>query len=549
LDKAKRFKSYAHPEAPFLSAKAVWDHLLPALNSEVIALQEVKEIDPQVFSHFAKLYQLQSRLQPEVLRRILIYQHQQYPWLTIDQKLSYEDLALFGFHTAVDWFGHNFVDLVSQFILNAAVVAEEKGYQVSLEEAKGDLIHHFQEAMKRLAEAKINPDTSFHSHLRMLGFDERSAAESWRKVLLFRRYFRDVGDASFVDRLPYRDFAEFARETAVVQKYEWPIRIKDGQDLAALQFYIKTVSAKKKGNLPVAFLPVEEVEKKAPDLVQTTYSAQVAQVSVAQVGLRAPLKEVLDWEEANWARLKKEFSLPDAATREERFKILERINPKMRAQIDALARVALVSSHPEWVQEALAVAPLTEKTWAMAGSAEPTLSEEGKFFRIENIKTVKEKHILSFDQAREVLNKLVKAEGEYSKEKNPLVFAAKEAIAALQKNREDGEWLQTGSDLLLDQFKLRRKEQAIQRTSKEEWMKEEAFLMLPDLWSPIHVSDDGEIAFFYLQEKRKAPEPILEQLNFGKETLAADAQKFVAERLIKNFKKKNAIVIPAQKEE
>ena len=36
-------------------------------------------------------------------------------------------------------------------------------------------------------------------------------------------------------------------------------------------------------------------------------------------------------------------------------------------------------------------------------------------------------------------------------------------------------------------------------------MKEQAFMMLPDLWSPIHVADDGQIVFFYYQEKKANP--------------------------------------------
>ena len=80
-------------------------------------------------------------------------------------------------------------------------------------------------------------------------------------------------------------------------------------------------------------------------------------------------------------------------------------------------------------------------------------------------------------------------------------------------------------------------------------MKEQAFLMLPDFWSPIHVADHGEIAFFYLQEKKTNSVPILDQLAFGKETLAADAKAYAAERWLQVVKKKNAIVLPVQKED
>jgi hypothetical protein len=552
LEKAKRYKPYAHPEAPFLSAKAVWDHFIPELNAEITALQTQSEAAPSVFSRLAKLYQFQSRLQPEMLRQILIYQHRQYSWLTMDQRLSYEDLSLFGFHSASDWFGHNFVDLVSEFILNAAVAAEEKGYRVSLEEAKGDLIHRFQESMQKLAEAKAKHEISFNNHLRTLGFDEKSAAEVWRRVLLFRRYFHDVGGAAFVDKLPYKDFAEYAKETAIVHTYKWPLSIQTAQDLAEFQFYIKAVCPKGKESLPTAILPVDEIEKKFPQLVRRTFRAQVAEVPKKQIALRASIKQVWDWQtdDANWAQLRKEFSLPDAATHEERFNVLERLDPVKRSQADAWSRDKIVDQNPIWVEEALAAAPRNEKIWTVSGNEEPLLRTEGVYTKVENLEMVKDRHVLAFAEAREVLSKLVPAaEGELEKGKNPFAAASKEALAALQKDREDPRWIQSGEDPLLDQFKLERKEEAILRTSKEDWMKEQAFLMLPDLWSPIHVADNGEIVFFYLQEKKTNPAPILDQLAFGKETLAADAKAYAAEKLLKVVKKKHAIVIPIQKED
>lgn len=379
LDKAKRYRPYAHPDAPFLSAKAIWEHLLPPLNQQLAALQEEKEATPAVFAHLVKLYALQSQLQPETLRRILMYQHQQYPWLTIDQRLAYEDMALFGFHSVSDWFGHDFVDLVSQFIVNVAEVAERKGYQVSLEEAKGDLLHHFIETNEKLTQAKAKPETNFHQHLRLLGFDERSAAEVWRKVLLFRRYFQEIGEATFVDRLPFKDFAEYAQEAAVVVKYEWPVALRTAQDLANYTFYVKAVSPKKKGALPAAFLSVEEVEKKYPTLVQTTYRAKVAETTKKQVGLRASLKEIWAWQQKNWDQVSAELSLPERATREERFTFLQRLDPKKRAAIDDFVRERLVEENPAWIEEALAALPLREKVWKVAGQENPSLRAEGTY--------------------------------------------------------------------------------------------------------------------------------------------------------------------------
>ncbi len=551
LQKAKRFKPYVHPAADFLSAKNIWDHLAPDLNLELASLQGQAEASFAVFSSLERLYQLQSRLQPEMLRQILIYQHRQYPSLPVDQRLSYEDLSLFGFHTASDWFGHHFVDLISEFILNAAAAAEQKGYRVSLQEATGDLIHIFQESSQKLSRPKSDIPMNFHSHLASLGLNEKSASELWRKVLLFRRYFQDIGEAAFVDQLPYKDFAKYAKEEAVVQVHSWPVSINSAEDLAAFQFYIKAVCPKQKEGLPTAVLSADEVEKKYPQLVQTTYRADVAEVTKKQIALKASLKQVWDWQTSDeqWPLLKKEFSLSSATNKEERFKILEKLDSLKRSQIDAWSREKIVDQNPSWVQEALAAAPKKEKTWTVSGNEEPVLRSDGVFYLVENQAPLGPKRVLTFHEALPVLSKQISlSDSSYDKEKNPFAMAAKEALIALQKNRDDPRWIQSGLDPLLDQFKLSRKEQSISRSSKEEWMKEKAFIMLPDFWSPIHVADNGQISFFYLQEKKVNPAPILDQLLLGKQTLAADAKAYVAERLLKVVKTKKAIVIPVQKD-
>jgi hypothetical protein len=520
LQKIKRFKSYVHPEAPFLSAKGVWDHFLPEMAPQIEALQKEKAATPDLFEKLSSLYLCQARLHPEVLRRILIHQHQQYPWLTVDQRLSHEDLSLFGFHTPADWFGKTFIDLAAQFILNGAAIAESKGYTVSMEEAKGDLLRQ--------------------------GLEERTAPEIWRKVLLFRKYFQDVGGAAFVDTLPYKDFAEFAKEVAVVQKYSWPIRLKNGQDLAAFKLYVDTVCKKGKTLLPTEFLSVEEVEKKNPELVATVYKAKVAEVNRKEVALKPTMKEVWEWQMSHWPQLKKKFSLADAEGRENRFALLEQLSPKQRGEIDAFTRQCLVDENPTWIEEALAQAPLVEKSWSVSGKEEPTLKKEGFSFRIEQLEVIEPKHILTFEKARPFLKP---EKGEYADQKNPFFLAASEALKVLSQNPEDSQWVQSGTDPLRDQFKLERRQIEVTRNSGEDWMHEQPFFMMPNLWSPAHVAGNGEVEFFYLQERKTESAPILEQLTLGKETLSADAKLFVAERLLQKIRSKNAIQIPLQGEE
>lgn len=532
LEKAKRFKPYQHSQMPFISAAAVWDHFYPEVNQW---LEEIKKEGN--FSLLSKLYQAQAKCHPELLRKILMIQCQQMASLPQDPRLYSTDLALFGFHTPSDWFGRTFVDVVAQFILNAADAAERKGYSVTREEALGDLAYHFNTAMKNAGENKPN----FTQYLQHLGFDEKSASETWRKVLLFRRYFQDAGNAVFTDRLPQKDLSEFAQQTAVVKAYSWPIRLANSEEIGQFTAYAKAVCPNFRN-----VLSVEEVEKNNPDLVETTYRVQVASIPKMQLALRAPLKEVWEWEMQNWKKLKEQFAfLPSVESRDERFSALEKLSLAQRNEVDKFVRLKLLEQNPAWVDEALASAEFKEKTFYVT-KGDPVVILQNQYkdavYRIQNLEKIEEKHILPFSKARMILPKEAK-EGD----KNPMAAFSEKAKTTLQKDPANQDWIQTGADPIVDQFRLIAREVEIQRTSREDWMKTLAFMMLPDQWSAIHVSDDGELSFFYLQQKKISEAPILEQLTANKELIAADAQRYLAMRLMEASKHK--IVIHKERDE
>jgi len=361
LHRIKVYKGYEHPGAPFVSAKQVWERISPAVNQLWSQLQTVEAVDPASFGQIAQIYQLQTAVPSDWLRRILVMQEQQYKqWLQPDARLRQEDLSLFGFHSLTDWFGKNFVDLMAEFIHNASIVAEENGYCVSFEEAKGDLKRIFVETRQKLQEAKYPNLYSYQDQLRMLGMDENEAVSSWQKVMLFRRYFQDLSNSNFLDQMPYTEFASVANEKAVVDLYQWPdaLKLKSGLDVLALQTYVEAVAQKSTDllSLPTRFSSVAEVEKKAPEMVATLYSAKVYAIDKREAALKAPLKEVWQFETVadTWDVLKKEFVfLQTAKTPEERFKLLNQLDPTQRSKVDSYARRLLTDKHPEWVRDAL----------------------------------------------------------------------------------------------------------------------------------------------------------------------------------------------------
>ncbi len=441
FQRVKTYHAYEHPEAPFISAKSMWQRFAPDINREWSFLQSENSCNEETFSHLVNLYQLQSALPAEWLRRVLVMYEQQYKWLHPDPRLRQNDLSLFGFHSLSDWFGKDFVDLMAQFVYNAAIIAEQHGYRVSLEEAKGDLKRNFAESIQRLQAAKWPIALNYKDQLRILGMDESEAATVWRKVLLFRRYFQDLGEAAFLDRLSYTEFSALAQEKAVVDLYQWPSSLKmtTATDLYSFQAYLKAIAPLGKNgllDLPSlsSLFSVAEVQKKTPELVGIEYRAKVSAVDKREASLRAPLREVWEYEtnEEAWKLLKSEFSFLQpfsAKTPEERFQILEKLGPEQRGKVDFFARRLLVDKHPEWTKESLELVEGKDTRLVLCNgkiemihiddperlgalfsqilsSPEATLSAlyhfetEEAVFRFENIEKISEPKIKTYEEAR-----------------------------------------------------------------------------------------------------------------------------------------------------
>ena len=80
-------------------------------------------------------------------------------------------------------------------------------------------------------------------------------------------------------------------------------------------------------------------------------------------------------------------------------------------------------------------------------------------------------------------------------------------------------------------------------------MNREAFLLQPGEWSPVHLSPNGEITFFFVKERVVSSEPVLEQIQFAKEALSSEAKQCFADRILEIAMKKRALSCPLRIEE
>lgn len=627
LKRAKNSSFYEHPEASFISAKAVWDRFSPSISHSLEKLKAEAEPTPSTFSHLANLYLAQSSCPPEFVRRALFYFKNQASWVQDDPYMHHADLSVLGCKTTFDWFGKNFIDAAAEFVLNGASLAKAKGYKVSFEEAKESLIQNYKSSMKKLHDMKVDISSSFQGHLSSLGLDEKRAVEAWRSVLLFRKYFEGVGSSTYLDQLTFKDFAEFANETCEVEKYHWPkeLQFQSFMDMVSFQVYLDLGFAHKNSlSLPQKELSLSDIEKRAPELVQSSYRLKYRKVSDQNVSLRATVKEILGWQlnQVNWALMVSEFPfLEHGESKEDRFKMLDRLSDEDRKRVDQFAREAWAKNNQELTDEMLqSEKPLEEEVslcskWiSLKGVSNPekflSLLEKGigndqsflKYrdektqttFLVEGIEKLEEKHFLSFksakklgimslltesylekgylqirekneekyrstngewklfssvkeEVAKDLFSSLFKSMGdklslnEYALKR--LEKASKEAFSKVEKGKEE--------DLSqsLRQFQMEKTSTTLSRKEASLWVDKEGALLPDGSLSSIVLPENGDICFFKVLKRSNSFEPNQEAFLYGKEILAQDTEKYLAEKLLEMMQQKGSVQIPIKEVE
>jgi GcvH upstream region-like protein len=368
LAKEKKYTLYSHPQARFLSVENVWNYFAPEMNAHFDALRAAQDgLDPDAFNHRVQLFLAEKRFPASTVRYILRYQEKQYNWLKPDEKLNQTDLSLFGYHTLEDWFGPNFTRLISEFIINAAILAEAQGYEVSKAEVLADLVRNtqlsYQQNLNNPNLGVTSPEEYLNEQLRRLNMDQARAIKIWRQVLLFRRYFHDAGANALVDNLMSQRMHQFAHQNVALDLYRLPssLRLANYDDLQKFEVYMRAVAKQNKSDplaLPQQFLAVAEVSKNYPELIQKRYELEVSKATQKALQARIGLRELWNWEveDQNWQVLAKQFpslGVKAAETREQRFEALDNLDATTRTIVDAYAKQAIVKSHPEWIDQAL----------------------------------------------------------------------------------------------------------------------------------------------------------------------------------------------------
>lgn len=431
------FRPYSHPQASFLSAESYWAQYMPSINRDLKAFKAKESLDKDALKLLAKLYLDQTRFPSQYLRQMLWQSQNQMQWIRRDPEIEQGDLSLFRAHSIRDWFGSNFLQVAAQFIYNSSLIAEKKGYRVSLSEAKADLYKVGYETLKLQVKEEISPEKlsqAFQTQFQIIGMSEEHAVKVWQKVLLFRKMLTDVGGSTLIDQLSLASFHQYAGESIEADVYELPdaYALKSFRDLLLIETYLDATSARKGADrllLPKEKLSVSAVEARAPELVYEKFRVEIAEVDQDMLSDLVGLKETWAWQtdSSNLKLLQKEFP-------ELKKTGLEKLDDAFRLKVDQFTRAQIVKSHPKWLQEQLANASTEEKTIYLS-LAEGSLPFVGKVDRKKlsaRLKSESEITSISFDDKHTYRIKVLeKPEGK--------------AILTLEEAKEQGTL-----DLLLD---------------------------------------------------------------------------------------------------
>jgi GcvH upstream region-like protein len=363
----RAFKPYVHPKAPFISAKGVWNWVSADFVHHLEVLQQGGDpLGSKEFQSRVDLYLAERQLPAPYLAQLLWRQQMQYEWLEKDESIGFLDLSLFGYHSLDDWFGPKFSRLIAEFIYNAAIVAEEKGYRVSKEEAWANLVKNgeasFQEMSRAQMTTALSPNEYVAAQLRKMGMDSYQATKIWQKVMLFRRMFHDVANSQLVEPRTLMLPNAWASEYVEGEQYRLAkaLHFSDALNLAEFELYLAATSKSPKNDLlpPQEPLEASEIAKTHPELVEKRYVVTIKQADLKGIESSISFRDTLEWETQpeNFKLLKKEFAdlgIQEGSTLEARVAALDSLPDMMRQRVDTFSRKQIAKGKPEWIENAL----------------------------------------------------------------------------------------------------------------------------------------------------------------------------------------------------
>lgn len=366
MQKVYKYKLYEHPDTNAVSQAKVYEQFYPEMLSSLQTLKKTDNFSEKTFDLLVQLYNMQETFSPYALKRLLVFQQSQYPEVPLDPAIYQNDMSLFGFREFSDWFTKDFTDLLSQFVLNTASLAEEKGFSVSAKEVKMNLNAYLQaETDQPSADLPLD---FYKSQLRLMGMEEKTLLAAWQKLMLFHKYMQATASSMIVDPLLIKEMSDFTQEKVTVAVYSLPevLNLKSLEELAALKVYLKAIYGKEDLEPSLVIRPLQEIEENFPELVVNFFAVELKGCDIQDLTLKIGEKQLWQWQmqSNNFALLQKQFPELSGEYKiaEEIFHKLESLAANVRSKVDDYARQLMVKSDDQLIKKALFAAQKEDLT-------------------------------------------------------------------------------------------------------------------------------------------------------------------------------------------
>lgn len=363
LEREKQFKTYTHPEAPYLNAENVWAKHAPNIKDKLDQLRHETDFE-KAFKIRMELFLEEAQFSPFALWQFLSEQQSEYHWIARDENLMPQSLSLFGYRSLQDWFGESLINSVCEFILQINSEAKEKGYTVSLQTAEEDLMKqnqlHFEQLQYLGLKEFSDPESYFYAKVNRLGMTKMQLISLWREILTFQNYFTEVANAPLLDELTLKSFEDYALEQMEICRYVPPkeLTFSSFKELCQLEVYLEALG-KNINDLSLNFTvkQIDEIASQSPGLVEEKIEVQYQEVNSHAAALAVKVQDVWSWKlnKDNWLLLMSQFpklQLDENASEEECIKLFDQLDYFTSMQIDQFVRQTLLKKNQGWVSEA-----------------------------------------------------------------------------------------------------------------------------------------------------------------------------------------------------
>jgi len=595
FDRIKKTNLFTHAQYKNISVENVWQQYCPEMLTVFNRIKEAKEVNETFFADLLRLYVLQDNLPPMVLKRILYYQmlnyQQQYGNTAADYELVNNDFYLFGFKSASEWFGHNFIDLVSEFVLNVADLAKSSGCKVLTEEVYSYLISTLKENLERIENADRFPKdlkSCFQYQCRLLGMKVNDVIDAGEKILLFKKYFNDKANAVFVDTQLNQQLVEFTHKQAEVTAYKLPsyLSLQDSEKQYLLALYWQCVG---KEPLTDQYYPIEQIKEKYPEFLQKTVQIKCVGLTKEEAGLSISEKALWDWQtkEENWQQLITKF--PELKkNKKEPFEALEELSSSVRHHVDAFSRSKMLSD--EFILAALKKKEMKDVTLKINAKdkcvdglvgindvaqlmlflqskehSQKYTQDNETYYLFQEMKEQDSLHLLTFEDLlsdgslRALLqNKLKEAhKSNYTdksfNEAKPLLLNMLFPIdvksqflsymdklcSQLQQNKDDF-LFKDGRRTVANQWQIEKEDKVLDKTDYKDspiFTEKVGFITKP-------LIEGSSILFYRVNNFKTDEEAVLKELQKEKTALSNEVKLHLAEQVMIKILEKNAILLP-----